>query len=261
MVDLEDKDSVKRVIAKIRPTVIYHCATYGGYHFQADVEKMVRVNIGGTVNLLEACSEHGFNCFINTGSSSEYGIKNRPMKETDVPEPANSYGASKAAATIFCQQFARKNNLPIVTLRLFSPYGYFDDPRRLFSSVILSLLDGKIPELSSPRSVRDFVFIDDVIKAYVESTIHINKVRGGIVNIGSGKQSSVGETVDLLVRLHGMKSKVGWGVVCNPRVEPSCWVADISKSNRILGWKPNVKLAAGLALTLGWFRANKGLYA
>ncbi len=259
-VDLRNKDEVDSVVTKLKPKIIYHCATYGGYYFQKDTNKIFETNIIGTVNLLNACSKVDFDCFVNTGSSSEYGIKNEPMKELDVLEPVNEYGVAKASSTLFCQSVFRRTQLPIVTLRFFSPYGYYEAPTRLIPSVIISCLTRKNPKVSSPDSVRDFVFIEDVIEAYIKVAENIDKIKGEIFNIGSGKQYSVGEVVSRIIKLTGNKVKPEWKSIPNSRVEPEVWQADISKSKDILKWQPKHSLEQGLNNTVKWFEKNISLY-
>lgn len=258
--DLENKAQVRRVVKKIRPEIIYHCAAYGGYHFQKDLGRIISANITGTVNLLEACAGAGFRCFVNTSTSSEYGIKDKPMKEKDLPEPVSAYGAAKASATLLCHQFARSKGLPVVTLRLFSPYGYFEDARRLIASVILSCMHKKAPLLSSRYSVRDFVFIDDVLRAYLKAAARIQDIAGELINIGSGRQHSVGQVVKEIINLSGSRSAPIWEAVDNPRIEPSLWVADISKARKELDWEPRFDLTSGLKKTISWFNHKAYLY-
>ena len=119
VVDLRDADTVGRNVEKIRPQVVYHCATYGGFADQKDTTAILESNFLGTVNLLKACERVGFDYFVNTGSSSEYGIKSHPMDEGNLQHNGD-YGVSKAAATLFCQSEGRGKQLPIATLRLFS---------------------------------------------------------------------------------------------------------------------------------------------
>ena len=113
-VDLTDADCVQTAIERIRPDGIFHLATYGGFADQQDTTAIVGANFLGTVNLLRACERVGFQFFINTGSSSEYGIKQEPMRETTIAEPIGDYGVSKLAATVFCQSEAVQKNLPIL---------------------------------------------------------------------------------------------------------------------------------------------------
>lgn len=257
-VDLLDYENLEKFILRIKPEIIFHTATYGGYPFQKEENKIIQTNIIGTMNLVSACSKVGFDVFVNTGSSSEYGIKSNPMNENDILEPINDYGVAKASATLFCQMKAKTENLPIVTLRLFSPYGYYEEKTRLIPSVIISCLENKIPKLSSPKSVRDFVFIEDVIDSYFK--VVKNKIAGEIFNIGYGKQHSVGEVVNEIVKLTDSKISPHWETVVNPRIEPKVWQADISKAKKILKWEPKYDLEQGLEKTIGWFRKNLILY-
>jgi len=253
-VDLVDSINLEKLIQDIKPNIILHTATYGGYPFQRDIRKIIGSNIFGTVNLVNACSKIGFDIFINTGSSSEYGLKSKPMSEIDLLEPINVYGVAKASATLYCQAKARSEGLPIVTLRLFSPYGYYEEPTRLIPSVIKSCLLGENPKVSSPNSVRDFVYIEDVIDAYIKTTPHMG---GQIFNIGYGQQHSVGDVVNKIVELTGNKVKPKWGDIPKRPNEPKIWQADISKARQILNWKPRHTLDEGLAKTVKWYENRK----
>ncbi len=258
-INLRNKDEVESVVTKLKPKIIYHCATYGGYHFQKDTNKIFETNIIGTINLLNICSKVGFDCFVNTGSSSEYGIKNEPMKELDVLEPANDYGVAKASSTLFCQSVVRRYQLPIVSLRLFSPYGYYEEHTRLIPSVIMACLRGENPKLSSPETARDFVFIADVIDAYMK-VVGTSDISGEIFNIGYGEQHSVGEVVGKIVELTGNKVRPEWESVPKRANEPNVWQADITKAKNVLKWVPKYSLDEGLSKTIKWFERNIEFY-
>lgn len=206
----------------------------------------------GTVHLLQACERVGFDLFINTGSSSEYGIKERPMREDDPALPLGDYGVAKCAAAMFCRSEAVLKGLPVVTLRLFSPYGPWDDQRRLIPYLIRSLSAGETPRLSTPGSVRDFIFIDDVLDLY-ESVAGSAVVPGGIFNAGSGRQHTIGEVAGILHRIIG-GPEPAWGEERPQRPEPETWVADISKTVSGFGWQPSRSLENGLERTVEWFR-------
>lgn len=261
-VDLLDYERLKRVILDIRPEIIFHTAVYGGYPFQKDVNKIIQTSVMGTINLVNACSKIEFDILINTGTSSEYGLKNSPMSETDLLEPNSNYGVAKASATLFCQAKARSEKLPIVTLRLFSPYGYYEEPTRLIPSVIISCLTGKNPKLLSPKAVRDFVFVEDVMDAYIRvvKAENIDKIRGEIFNISYGEQHSVGEVVNKMIKLTGNKVKPIWGSVSQRPNEPNIWQANITKAKNVLKWEPKYSLDEGLSKTLRWFERNIDLY-
>jgi len=259
-VDLKDPANLEKIIKKIKPQIVIHTAVYGGYFSQNDTAKIIETNFTGTVNLINALKGVKFELFINTGSSSEYGIKPRPMKETDSLEPFSEYGVSKAAADLYCHAIAKEENMPVVTLRLFSPYGYYEEKNRLISSVILSCLKFRNPKLSSPNSVRDFIFIEDIINAYKKVIDNKDRVKGEVFNIGSGKQHTVEKVVKNIVKLTGSKVKPEWGKIISPRHEPECWQADISKARRLLNWEPEYSLRQGLEEDINWFKKNITLY-
>lgn len=259
--DLLEYASVNKAVKRIKPDVIFHAATYGGYVTQDNLSRTLKTNFDGTVNLLDSCLKSGFELFVNTGSSSEYGIKDSPMRESDLLEPLTLYGASKAAAGIYCQYVAKKYGLPIVTLRLFSPYGYFDDGSRVISYIILACLNNKTVNISSPDSVRDFVFIEDVVDSYEKAMERSSNIGSGIFNIGSGKQCSIKKLAGKIAKMVDNNIVIKYQKKSSTRIDPKNWVADISKARALLNWKPKFNIDQGLRKTIDWFRENKQLYS
>ncbi len=259
--DLTGREDTKRVISEIRPNIILHLAMYGGYSFQNDSLKMINTNYIGTINLLDACIKEGFDCFINTGSSSEYGIKDKPMKESDLLEPIDVYGATKAAATLYCQVLAKKNNLPIFVLRLFSPYGYYEEPARLIPYLIISMLKNEKIKLTSPYAVRDYIFIEDVVESFLLTIDKKDQILPGtILNVGSGSDTKVIEVFKILKEIVGYK--MDFTVEGFPRDSDvlRVWRADTEKIQKMLGWYSKYNLENGLIKTVKWFRENIYLY-
>lgn len=252
--DLRNAARVAGIVAEIRPGIIYHCAVYGGFSSQSDTSAIFDTNLMGTINLLQACERVGFDLFVNTGSSSEYGIKNSPMREDDPSLPLGDYGVAKCAATMFCRSEALMKELPVVTLRLFSPYGPWDDRRRFIPYLIGSLAAGEIPRLSTPRSVRDYIYIDDVLDLY-RAVTDAAVIPGEVYNAGSGRQHTIGEVAEILHRIVGGEEPVR-GEERPQRPEPEMWVADVSKSAAGFGWNPSTTLENGLRRTVDWFRAT-----
>ncbi len=261
LIDLTDKRQVEESISLIKPEIIFHCAIYGGYPFQTDQDQIIKANFMGTVNLLEASIKHGFKAFINTGSSSEYGIKNKPMEETDFPDPINIYGVAKLASTYYCRMTSIKYNLPIVTLRLFSPYGYYEESTRLIPYLIISMLRNEGIKLGSPDTVRDFIFIKDVIDAYMNSANMIDKIpHGTILNIGCGTNNKVIEVFEALKAIIGYQGKFVLQGIPRDSDKIKVWRANIDKVQSILGWHPKYNLKKGLSETVKWFKNNMNLY-
>lgn len=260
-VDLLQKQKLKELMKQIKPEVIFHLAAIGVLAGILPPEKkLIETNILGTINLMSACNEIGYKCFVNTGSSSEYGSKRKPMKETDICEPMSAYAISKLASTIYGSFVAKVQNRPVVGLRLFSPFGPFDSPERLIPSVIIKALRNEDILLSNPKGVRDFIFIEDVVGAYLKSINLASKFKGEIFNVGSGREVTVGEVVDIICQLTNTKSKIKWGEEAPRPWDIVHWRADINKIQNFFDWKPNYSFEEGLKKTIQWFRNNLSLY-
>lgn len=258
--DIQDP-KLQEIIDGIKPDYIFHLAGYGNLPQEDDIYKMVDINFKGTMNLLNALSKNPFKLFINTGSSAEYGVKDQKMRESDVLMPINNYGVIKSAITLYCQKEAVRNNLPIINLRLFTPYGYFEGKNRLIPDVVLSALEGKPIKVSSPAHVRDFIFIEDVVDTYIHA-VKIQHNPGEIYNIGSGIQYSVKNIVETILTIAKSKSNIEWGAVEKQAryIEPKKWQADMSKTKKILRWEPKNTIDSGLKKTIDWFKNHKELY-
>ncbi len=259
--DLVDREKLKEAIRGIKPEVVIHLAAHG-LRTPRDSMTTLKTNFIGTVNIMDACAEVGFDCFINTGSCFEYGAKHQRISETELLEPLDEYGVSKAAATLYCQSVAKRENLPAFTLRLFRPYGYYEEPKTLIPSIVMSCLK-KIPlKLLTPSSVRDFIFIKDVVDAYsvvIEKRGSISP--GEILNLGTGKQNTVREVFEIVEKLTGNKIKVEEGGAEKRQVDSAeMWAADNSRVKKIIGWSPNHDIESGLENTVEWFRQNMHLY-
>ncbi|WP_274362512.1 NAD-dependent epimerase/dehydratase family protein [Paenibacillus thermotolerans] len=258
-VDLRDMEGLKRIVKIIKPEVVYHLATHGGYYFQRNTSEIIESNFMGTINLLLACQEVGFDYFVNTGSSSEYGVKNKEMAENDLLVPLGDYAVSKAAASLYCESERLQKQLPIVTLRLFSPYGPWDAPSRFIPYVIKSYLEETAPELSTPFSVRDYIYIDDVVDVYLEF-LRIGRLDCGFLNIGSGKQISLGDAADVIKNTTKKNISPNWGALEQRKKEPEIWKADITLAQEKLKWNPKVAFEKGIEATVNWLNENIRYY-
>lgn len=260
-VDLLESDKLKRVIKKIKPHIIFHLANAGIYGGVSVVDKkMIEINLLGFINLMEACSNVNYKCLINTGSSSEYGIKQKPMRENDICEPVTAYGISKCAATLYAGFIAKTKNKPVVTFRLFSPFGPYDDSRRLISYAITRAIKGNKLKLAAPDAVRDYIFIDDVLDLYLKSIKKAENLKGGIFNIGTGKEAKISYIVDTIMKITNSKSIVKWGEIPPRPFDAEKWEADITKTSHSLNWRPSYSVYEGLVKTIEWFKGNLSLY-
>ena len=259
-VNFQNKKELQGVMAEIKPNIIFHLASYGGYPFQQNLQNMVEANIVETVNLLESLKTIDYQVFINAGSSSEYGYKTEPMKESDALSPNSFYAATKASATYISQVYSRMYQKPIVTVRPFSVYGPYEEPTKFIPPLITRSLKGEDIHLTQGIEKRDFIYIDDFIDGLLAICHSPDKVKGKVINLGSGKQYSVKEAADLIASLTGSKSKLHFGTYKPRNWDTNYWVADISLAKRLLGWQPANSFEEGLKKTIAWFEKNINLY-
>lgn len=260
-INLFNEQEISECVKKINPNIILHFAAYGAHQgYQNEIQTTIDTNFLATINLLSACKDINFRCFINTGSSSEYGEKSHPISEKDLPEPNNLYGITKLASTLYCQNFARSMGLPIITVRLFSPYGYFEGGDRLIPNIIRAALKNEV--FNAPRStiVRDLIFTDDVVDAYLKVIINADIMKGHVLNVASGVQYSIGDVVTMVEGILDKKIKVVYGKTAIRQLEPKMWIADISKIKNLLNWEPSVSLREGLKRDIDWFKKNNAFY-
>ncbi len=247
--DITNRDKTKSTFEKIKPDVVIHCSVYGGYHFENDTRKIIDTNIAGGLNVIDACKDRSI--FVNTGSSSEYGIRQSVMREEDEIAPNTDYAMSKALVT----NFLKSKDFKAITLRLFSVYGYYEEKHRLIPSVVYAAINSNTVRLSDPNNVRDFVFITDVCNAYdlaIRKYYRLDK--GEVLNVGSGKQKSIKEVVKIV----GVKAT--WSKSIRKKEPKRIWKADIKKIYKKLNWKPKNTLHEGLLKTKKWMTDNIALY-
>ncbi len=254
--NLQDRDAVFHAVANIRPEWIFHLAVHGAYSYQMDRQEIYLSNLLGTANLLEACEQTDFALFINTGSSSEYGFTSHPPSERELPQPNSDYAVSKVAATMLCGYNGRRLSRPVITLRLYSVYGDYEEPRRLIPRLLRLGLEGCWPPLVSPQIARDFVYVGDVVKAYLAVTQAPNPAFDAIYNIGSGTQTRLGEIVPIVRDLCAIEAEPIWNNMEKRIWDTDVWVGNVEKAAHELGWTAQTSLQAGLSATIAWMREH-----
>lgn len=251
-VDLLDRQRVRDRLARARPEWVFHLAAHGAHPNQRDVPRILATNLLGAANLLDASEETDAEAFVHAGSSSEYGLKDHAPAESESLEPNSPYAVGKAAATMYCQRAAREHDSHVVTLRLYSVYGPWEDPDRLIPSLVTRALEGNLPPLAAPELAHDFVFVGDVLDAFLLTAAAPALPRGSVYNVGTGRQTTLREAVDLVRRLFEIEGEPEWGSMPNRSWDTTIWVADPALIGRELGWRPATDLAAGLAATRDW---------
>jgi nucleoside-diphosphate-sugar epimerase len=238
---------------------VFHLAAAGAYSWQRDRDLILRTNLFGTIALVEAAEACGAGAFVNAGTSSEYGWVDHAPGENETPRPNSDYAFSKAAATLFCGYFAATSALTITTLRLYSVYGAWEEPRRLVPTLLSAALRDRLPPLADPETARDFVFVEDTCDAFVSAANRSCGAAGAIYNVGSGRQTTLRELVDIVRGRLGVDATPEWGAYERRSWDTTCWIADPQRAATELGWRATTTLEDGLAATAEWLRSSPAL--
>jgi len=254
-----DAAAVRSVMQAAAPEVVLHLAAYGAYEAQAEARHILETNILGAYNVLEASIAAKVRLFINTGSSSEYGYRNEAMQESDRVIPNSVYAVAKAAQTHLCGLLAQSGEMAVVTFRLFSVYGPWEEPARLFPTILQRARAGLRLEMVSPDTVRDFIYVEDVLDALLNFDA-LTRMKGEVFNLGSGRQSTMRDVVAAVQAAVGDRSEVRWGGMKARRWDSTCWQADISKARTELGWEPKISLLDGVQRMAEWIEQAGDAY-
>ncbi len=254
-VDLCVPGAVAALVRDLSPEWIFHLAAHGAYSWQTDPRQICQANLLATIELVDAAEREGVRAFVHAGSSSEYGFKDHPPAERERPEPNSTYAVAKAAATMYCAHRAGASGLPAVTLRLYSVYGAFEDPRRLIFALVKHGLDGGLPPLVAPETARDFVYVEDVCEALVLAAEQAGGRAGEIYNVGSGHQTTLRELVERVRDQLAISVEPDWGAHPQRAWDTDVWCASTKHIARDLEWSAKTGIEEGLRATIAWMRA------
>ncbi len=258
--DLRDTEELRQILLDVLPDVVMHLGVYGAYPTQTDAGAILHTTVCGAYQILSSAKDAGVRLVVMAGSSSEYGTKDHPMREDERIDPNSYYAIAKATQTHLGQEFARKEGLPVVTLRLFSVYGPYEEPGRLVPTVIGRALVGANITLADPRIARDFVYLDDVARAFLVVADR-PELSGRILNLGTGIQHTLGDVAEIVLRETESMSRVTTGTYAQRDFDTLTWVADMQTATRIPGYAPVTRLEDGLRETILWYRNHASHYS
>ena len=245
-VDITNLSSIESFVKKIKPEIIFHLAAYTNAERASDViDKCIKVNIGGTANLLRALELTKYKSFVNVSSTEVYGPIPAPFKETQRTHPVSPYGMSKLAAENICNFYFKIYHSPIVNLRMTMIYGEFQPADKIIPHLILSCLKKKDLQLTAGRQTRDFVYVEDVVEALIRASL-AEKACGETINIGSGDGITIRDLVSKIVEKTKFPKKVNFGTIPAKRGEIMRMRVTTAKAKKILGWESRITLEKGL---------------
>lgn len=260
---VEDFDKVNLLIKKYKIRTIFHLAAQPIVEIgQTNPIKTFEVNIKGTWNVLEAAREQKVQKIIIASTLHVYGENPKvPYKEEYYPQPSRPYETSKACADLLAQVYADTYNLPVEIPRFVNIYGPGDlNFSRLIPKIMKSVLKGENPKVWDKGLVRDFLFVNDAIVAYImlaEKNLP-NSKRGRVFNVGTGKPISIINLVQKIIGVAKNNSiKLQIESVPEGRSnEVKKQYASVEKIRKELDWLPKTNIDEGLEKTYEWYKKN-----
>jgi nucleoside-diphosphate-sugar epimerase len=218
-----------------------------------------RANVDGTVNVLIAARDAKAKRVVYAASSSAYGdTPTLPKREGMKPDPISPYAVAKLASEHYMVSFFRCYGLETVCLRYFNIFGPRQDPSSPYSGVlakfITQMLKGEQPTIfGDGEQSRDFTYIDNAVNAnLLACKADASKAAGEVFNVATGRRVTLNETFKALQPLTSYSGQVKYGPARGGDVKHS--LADVSKAEAGLGYRPTVDFEEGLRRTIEWYR-------
>ncbi|MDW4549735.1 SDR family NAD(P)-dependent oxidoreductase [Defluviimonas sp. D31] len=258
--DVRDAALVSRISA--RQEVVFHLAALIAIpHSYVAAQSYVDTNVTGTLNVLEAARAHDVQRVVHTSTSEVYGTAlTVPINEDHPLQGQSPYSATKIAADMLAESFARSHDMPVAILRPFNTFGPRQSERAVIPTVLRQALD---PEIRAIRvgdvtPVRDFTYVQDTASAFLALGGTPEILYGVPYNAGTGRAVSVADVIDMIGGIVGCTKPVETEAarLRPPRSEVRELLADNDRLRQATGWRPRVDLPDGLARTVEWWRTR-----
>jgi dolichol-phosphate mannosyltransferase len=254
VVDLLVDLNLDNLLAEIKPRTVFNCIAYGAYSFETDSQLIYQTNFNFTTRLLPRLESLQIAAYVHAGSSSEYGDNAAAPCEDAPPAPNSDYAVSKLASAHLLDYYGKKKGFPCANLRLYSVYGPLEDSSRLIPNLIRMGVEGRYPEFVSPDISRDFVYVDDVCEAFIDTTLNLREDDyGESFNIGTGRKTTIGELADLARDVFHIAEPASY-TMPNRRWDVTDWSANPAKAAERLGWQARTEFRAGLERMVAWYQ-------
>jgi len=251
--DIVDGAFVAEAFSASRPDAVIHLAARAGVRPSLEQPLLYgRVNVQGTITLLEACRTHGVPKFVFASSSSIYGLANRvPFSEEDFCNlPVSPYAATKIAGEKLAFTYSHLYGLRVVCLRFFTVYGPRQRPDLAIRKFTKLIDRGQsIPVFGNGTSGRDYTFVDDTVQGIMSALAY--DCPFDIFNLGNSHPVELLELIRTIEEALGKKAKIQW--LEDQPGDVNITFADISKAQKVLGYHPQTSFKAGIEKFLEWY--------
>jgi NAD dependent epimerase/dehydratase len=255
--DVRDAAFISRLVPGHE--VVFHLAALIAIpHSYVAPQSYVETNVLGTLNVLEAVRQHGTERMVQTSTSEVYGTAlTMPIDESHPLQGQSPYSASKIAADMMADAFARSFGVPVVILRPFNTFGPRQSERAIIGSIIRQVLDPSCSAImiGDATTVRDLTFVTDTVAAFMAAGIAEGVEYGQAYNAGSQRAIVIGDLIDKIIELAASSKPL---LQDNKRGRPAnsevrALLADCRRFERATGWSPQVELEEGLERTVEWW--------
>ena len=214
-----------------------------------------KVNVGGTLKMLELAKELKVKHFIFGGSSSVYG-NNTPVpfhEDSTCDQPISPYAATKRSGELLCFTYSNLYKIPTTVLRFFTVYGPRNRPDMAAFKFMDSIVKGKPIDFYGQNTSRDYTFVDDIVDGIL-SAINLIPDNFEIFNLGNSSPTGLSEFINTIEKIVGKKAILVKKEL--PQGDVQTTYADISKAEKVLKWKPKVSLKNGMEKLFKWYGSN-----
>ena len=251
--DVRNKNLLKKKLDSYYDYIV----NLSGYVDHSNKRSITKTHFEGCKNLVYNFKNKKPKKFVQIGSSIEYGKQKSPQYESSIRKinTMSTYGNAKLASTFFLLSLFKKKSFPSTIIRLYLVYGPNQDDNRVIPFVINNCIKGKKFNCSPGNQLRDFTFIDDVIKA-IYKTLKIKKTNGHLINIGFGKPKKLRNLIKMIVKYVG-KGEPVFSKLNFRSDELIKLYPNTLKAKKILKWKPKISIEAGLKKTIKFYLKNE----
>lgn len=262
--DICEKDALDRIFASEKIDGVIHLAACAGVRPSIeDPELYTKVNIQGTVHILENLKQYGIKHFVFASSSSVYGNNKRtPFRETDIVDfPISPYAATKKGGELLCHTYYHLYQINTACLRFFTVYGPRQRPDlAIYKFTDLMLKEKPIPFYGDGSTRRDYTYIADIVDGTLKALDWTTRQPEGeaayeIFNLGESHTVSLSEMVDVIEKTLGRKAIRNQ--LSNQPGDVVATYADVRKAKEILGYTPKTSFEMGIKQFVDWFLRNR----
>ena len=239
--------------------ICYNLAAYGVNYDHQNIDQMIKANIEFLINIIDFAKNNRTKLLIHTGTCFEYGLINKEnIDESESLNPQSLYGVTKMAGTNIGNIYAKINNVNMITVRPFGVYGPEESEYKLFPLIINNGISNNTLKMTKGDQIRDYLYIDDLIEAYIDISLCDKLQKYSVYNICSSSAISLKSLVNLICNTCDFDSQLfKFGEIEYRTNEVMRFVGDNSKIRNVTGWKPKTELQEGIRKTYLYYKSRR----